>query len=365
MDPVKIYAFALITLALLLAVLTWHLLSEKKKQHLVKGKELNGVYIFIVFFMIIFMMMLVLEFYKGPQIVLKNLAGYEIVIDEEVDVVGEERAFNLNEGEYYVDPKGAFYIKLPETEGWSKPKVMNGLRAYVEQAGMETNKTNLESFLKWNPYKDLLKCIFTDLTIKPYMEMIMCLDETLGNSPYGKMLKMSYATVLEFGKPVSVNIKIKDGTPFNIFEKKDTSNPSKADSLKAISDDGTIEEELTVLNYVNYINITVLDKSTIPANDQKLTLANYFLKNTINLSSNAEKIIAINNNMLFTSSIEFKNAQYKDWKRDLKIQRWVRMLEEPDKIYVLEMAYSPDTDLESVIWNDLKSVFESFTLVSE
>ena len=52
MDPVKIYAFSIITLAILLAVLTWHLLSEKKKVHLIKTKQLNKVYVFIVFFMI-------------------------------------------------------------------------------------------------------------------------------------------------------------------------------------------------------------------------------------------------------------------------------------------------------------------------
>ena len=41
------------------------------------------------------------------------------------------------------------------------------------------------------------------------------------------------------------------------------------------------------------------------------------------------------------------------------------MIEEPDKLYVLEMAYSPDTDPKRVIWNDLKLIFESFTLVNE
>jgi len=360
LDPIKIYGFAIITLVALLAALTWHLLVERKKQQIIKVNQ-NRLYIFIVFLVIVFTLLIMMEYYKGPQITLVDKEGYEISIKEQIEHV---EANKYDGDDYYIDENKTFLFALPKTEGWSEPIIMNGLRAYIEKAGLETNKTNVESFLKWNPYRDLLKCIFVDLSVHPYLDMVQCLDRSLLNSPYGIMLKMSYSTVLEFGQPFEVEVKVNEGAPFNIFTKATSDSSASPDSAQA-SEIDTTEDEYTTLSYVNYFNITVLDKSAIPMDDDQLTLANYFLKNTINLSSNAEKLIANENNMLFTSSLEFKGARFMEWSRDIKIKRWVRMLEEPDKLYILEMAYSPDTDPKKVIWNDLKLIFESFALVNK
>ena len=314
--------------------------------------------------MIIFMLLIMIQLYEGPKIILTNNEGYKITLTEKVERLNYDQVALLDPMVYYLDEHKSFVINLPADSLWSKPMVMNGLRAYVERAGLETNQTNVESFLKWNPYRELLSCIFVDLTMKPYIDMVACLDYTLANSSYGKMLRKSHSTLIEYGKPIEIKVNVQSGTPFNIMG----AGPVPLGKSDLASDDSTAiaEEDLrATLSFSNYFSLTILDKTSMGVDDNQMTLANYFLKNTINLTSNAARIIASENNMLFTSSFEFKGAELDGKIVDLRIQRWVRMLEEMDKLYIVEMAYSPDTDPTKVIWQDLKLIFESFIILAE
>ncbi|PCH96526.1 MAG: hypothetical protein COB85_03450 [Bacteroidetes bacterium] len=359
MDPVKIYALCILTLITVLIFLTWHLFSEKRRLHGIGVKKYTGVYIFILFFMIIFMLLIMIHLYEGPKIILANSEGYKISLTEKVEHLNYDQVALLDPTVYHVDEHKSFVVTLPLDSQWSKPIAMNGLRAYVERAGLETNQTNVESFLKWNPYREFLSCIFVDLTMKPYIDMVACLDYTLVNSTYGKMLRKSRSTLIQYGKPIKIQVNVQSGTPFNVMG-------AGPDALgKADSSDVADQDAKATLSYSNYFSLTILDKTAMEADNNKLTLANYFLKNTINLTSNAERIIASENNMLFTSSFEFKGAEMEGKTIDLRIQRWVRMLEEQDKLYILELAYSPDTDPGKLIWKDLKLIFESFIILAE
>jgi hypothetical protein len=41
------------------------------------------------------------------------------------------------------------------------------------------------------------------------------------------------------------------------------------------------------------------------------------------------------------------------------------MIEEPLKLFIVEMAYCPGTDEDGTIWEDQKRMFESFGLLTE
>ncbi|HIA12032.1 MAG TPA: hypothetical protein EYN69_08185 [Flavobacteriales bacterium] len=362
MDPVKIYAFCILTLIAVLIFLTWYLFSEKRRLHGIGVKRYTGVYIFILFFMIIFMLLIMIQLYEGPKIILTNDAGYKISLMENVERLNYDQVALLDPAIYYIDKHKSFLIDLPTEPLWSKPVVMNGLRAYVERAGLETSQTNVESFLKWNPFRELLSCIFVDLIMKPYLEMVACLDYTLMNSTYGKMLRNSHSTLIKYGEPINIKVNVESGMPFDILG---TGTPPSGSRSSSSADTTATEEVKVTLSYSNYFSITILDKTTLDVDDNQLTLANYFLKNTINLSSNVERIIASENNMLFTSSVEFEDAEIDGKISDFQIQRWVRMLEGKDKLYILELAYSPDTDPTTAIWKDLKLIFESFIILAE
>ena len=166
-------------------------------------RKLNTTYIFIIFFMIVFMLLIMIEYYKEPRVVLTNKDNYEISIREKAKEVSlEDPIISDNQDTLlYIDGNKAFCFKLPSRKKWSDPRVMNGMMAYLENAGLETNKTNVESFLRWNPYKEILQCVFYNLKIRPYNDMLSCLDETVKESPYGRMLKSSYSTQIEFNTP--------------------------------------------------------------------------------------------------------------------------------------------------------------------
>ncbi|MBL4755331.1 MAG: hypothetical protein JKY52_17265 [Flavobacteriales bacterium] len=190
------------------------------------------------------------------------------------------------------------------------------------------------------------------------------MNKTILNSSFGMMLQMSTSTIFEYGEPIIIQISPEFRTPLmSLLPPQSTDEP---DSLGDSKDTLKAEAPNYVdLSFVNYFNITVLDKSKAPLDEETMSLANYFLKNTINLSSNAEKIIANEKMMLFTSSLDFQKARFAGETKDFRIHRWVRMIEESNKLYIIEMTYCPDTDEDLEIWNDQKRMFESFGLLGE
>ncbi|MFH1321798.1 MAG: hypothetical protein ABII90_14255 [Bacteroidota bacterium] len=379
MDLLKVYIlFAIVILSFIVALITSlgqtnKLLAEEKDRNLTSVRKLNAVYIFIIFFMVILLLLIIKDFYQGPMITLTNKDNYKVTIKEKIEKINVKDISSDDQRKMYTDELEKFCFILPSDTGWSKPRIMSGLRAYLEKTGLETNKANIESFLNWNPYTEMLQCVFSDLRLKPYDDILDCLDKSLTESPYGKMLKLSLLTQTEYGKSVKIKIKNRYTSPFFVFEHKNQTVNSTLDSIPALpGQNAPFTDEYATLNFTNYFNVVVLDKTKIKKDDNKLTLANYFLNNTINFASNLENIIASENNILFTSSFNFENAilfqshnpNMEKKPLDLRIYRWVRMIEEPDLLYIIEMAYSPETDITSNIWSDLKTMFESFALLS-
>ena len=335
-----------------------------------------------------------MEFYQGPVITLSNKDNYQITVKEKVETESVEYASNLDSTLIYIDDNHGFYFALPRNSDWSKPKTMNGLMAYMEKTGLETNKANAELYLRWNPYREVLQCVFADLKMNPYEEILICFDKTMRESAYGNMMRLSYSTQIEYGKPIEIKITNTGSSPFSLFSRKGSSQKSlqtsenQNDSIQNNPDPALKDLSegiaMTSLNFINYFNVTVFDKTQIPEGDNRFTIANYFLQNTVNLASNVEKIIASEDNILLAFSFNLENAifsvpnllsgaeaspqmsgeQVKKEAQDITIHRWGRMIEDSERLYILEMAYSPETDDEmSSIWNDLRTTFESFTVL--
>ena len=363
METYKIYIFGIVALALALAVLSFHLLADRKKKKVVQLKMWTMIYIYVFFFMIVFMLLIMIEFHKGPEIILSNNDDYQLVIKEQVGVRYVDDVAS-NSATLYQDPAKHFFLTLPSLPDWREAKVRNGLRAYLETAGLETGKTNVESFIKWNPYKGALSCILNDITVKPYDEMIVCLSQTILESTFGQILQSSSSTVFEYGDPITVQISPEFRTPLSslLIPKSLAISDTIADSSNVA---GAEVPEYIDLSFINYVSVSVLDKSKFDLDDEQISMTNYFLKNTINLSSNAEKMIASEKLMFFTSSFDFENARYGNESKDFRVHRWVRMIEEPQKLFIIEMAYCPGTDENGMIWKDQKLMFESFGLLTE
>ena len=388
MNFIMVYTFAIIILVWILVILTSRLLSGRKKHSVLNIRKFNAVYVFILFFMIIFMLLIMMEFYQGPVITLTNKDNYQITVKEKVETESVEYASHLDSTLIYIDDNHGFYFALPRNSDWSRPKTMNGLMAYMEKTGLETNKANAELYLRWNPYREVLQCIFADLKMNPYEEILICFDKTMRESAYGNMMRLSYSTQIEYGIPIEIKITNTGSSPFSLFSRKSSSQESlqtsenQNDSIQNNPDpalkDLSAGISMTSLNFINYFNVTVFDKTQIPEGDNRFTIANYFLQNTVNLASNVEKIIASEDNILLAFSLMLENAifsvpdlspqmsgeQVKKEAQDITIHRWGRMIEDSERLYILEMAYSPETDDEmSSIWNDLRTTFESFTVL--
>ena len=111
MNFIMVYTFAIIILVWILVILTSRLLSGRKKHSVLNIRKFNAVYVFILFFMIIFMLLIMMEFYQGPVITLTNKDNFQIIVKEKVETESVEHAYPLDSDIVYIDDKHGFYEK--------------------------------------------------------------------------------------------------------------------------------------------------------------------------------------------------------------------------------------------------------------
>ena len=321
-------------------------------------RALNATYVGLIFMVVFFSLLIMVEHYQGSNYELTNKDGYSVIIREKIQSINPEDAIGLEDKGYYVDPHAGFYVTRPEDSLWVEPKKLKGLKAYLKNANLEGNKTNIESFLKWNRYSKLLECVFEDITMHPYNEMLFCLEQSLLFSEIGPALHSSQSILFNHNQQMDLEVTTTGPNPFSVHQIRGK------DLMKLVGKDKEKSKSLdkrpntTAISFNNYFNVSVLDKSNLQSNVSDLST--YLLKHTLNFASEADQLIASEGNILFTSSFTFENASYLGQTSKFRINRWVRFIEESDRLYILELVYSPDTDASNNIWKDMRLLFESF-----
>jgi len=363
LEPLYYYSGSLIILAILLGYLTFRIFTHKDQLGVGATRALNATYVGLIFMVIIFSMLIMVEHYQGSNYELTNKDGYSVVIREKIKKIHPEDAIDLTDENYYVDPHAGFYVTLPEDSLWIEPKKLKGMKAYLKNANLEGNKTNIQSFLKWNRYSKLLECVFEDITMHPYNEMLFCLEQSLLFSEIGPALHSSQSILFTHTTNIDLEIVTTGPNPFSVHQLRGK------DLMKLVGKDKEKAEKqeqrpnTTQISFNNYFNVTVLDKSNLQHSVSDLSA--YLLKHTLNFASEADQLIASEGNVLFTSSFTFENARYQGNIEKFRINRWVRFIEESDRLHILEMVYSPESDPENNIWKDMRLLFESFGKIGE
>lgn len=361
MEPVYFYSGTLITLAILLGYLTFRVFSHKAQLGAGATRVLNATYVGLIFMVIIFSLLIMVEHYQGSNYELTNKDGYSVIIREKIKTIHPEDAIDLVDENYYVDPHAGFYVTIPEDSLWAAPQKLKGLKAYLKNANLEGNKTNIESFLKWNRYSKLLECVFEDVTMHPYNEMLFCLEQSLLFSEIGPALHSSQSILFNHHHNIDLEIVTIGPNPFSVHQIRGK------DLMKLVGKDKgkpkNKRPNTAKISFNNYFNITVLDKSNLQHSVSDLST--YLLKHTLNFASEADQLIASEGNVLFTSSFTFENAKYQESVNKFRINRWVRFIEDSDRLHILELVYSPDSDIDNIIWKDMRLLFESFGKIGE
>jgi len=360
MNLIGFFIIIIIGMGITLAVMTIKFLVDQKRRGKSDLHRINGLYIYILCSIVVSVLFVLKEVSRGATITLANKNNLAITINKNIERI---RSVDLNTNDsnnFYFDEQEGFSFRIPQTIGWNKPTKISGLGAYMEKVAFETNMNSIESFLKSRVNSELLECIFNDPGIKPVYDIHSCVGKQISNGMLGRLLSACHSTSVKHGITTVIDIREKSSTPIDEFFTDNDSTVS--DSVSFVSNESG-DQYVSSLSYVNYFNVTVINKEQIEELQNQFTLANYFVSSASYLTDNIENIIADEKNWLFTANLEFNDVKIADTTSDFIINRWVRMIDDNGKLYVIEMAYSPETDKDGELWKDLKATFESFKLV--
>ncbi|MCB0395743.1 MAG: hypothetical protein KDD36_03765 [Flavobacteriales bacterium] len=348
MGAFEIAIYLLIGLGTVLAFVTYRLLAEDKKRNRKDVRRINAIYVFIIFFMVICQVIILDRFSVNERVTITNADGRSLSIQVNHTTLPWDEFSRNDTSRYYASKEDGFTFKLPEG---IRPELkrLTGFDAYLESVNLETTRENIDAFISFSQIKRVLNCISSNTQPLSYEESLQCFRESSGISKYGKMLRKSVSTRWICGN--SVQLTFNNHSSSNI-----TGLLFHEDSLK--TQDSTAN--LSHLQFTPYFSVTVFERPTGAKNDPAFSLANYFISSAANMIYDVEKIVADERNILVASKLRLDNVSYGGIVDHFDIHRWVQLLQSDDHVYLVEIAYSPQSDPRDVVWEDLKDAFESF-----
>ena len=110
MEPLYYYSGTLIILAILLGYLTFRIFTHKHQLGVGATRALNATYVGLIFMVIIFSLLIMVEHYQGSNYELTNKDGYSVIIREKVKEIHPEDAIDQVKEIYSMLRKGGKYI---------------------------------------------------------------------------------------------------------------------------------------------------------------------------------------------------------------------------------------------------------------
>src|SRR5262249_51794929 len=117
------------------------------------------------------------------------------------------------------------------------------------------------------------------------------------------------------------------------------------------------------LQVSNEFVVNVLDKGARRSLPLKLTLPTLFAAWAPSMGMSVDHLAANDRSILVGGSVSLRKVKVKGQAVDFQITRWVMFIESKEKYFMVEIAYSPQTDSSVKIWDQLGRALESFKII--
>lgn len=236
---------------------------------------------------------------------------------------------------YYVDSLRGFSFERPDSGSWSDPEHIEGFDAFIDAKS---------------------------LTVPPEVREQMA--SLIRFHPLGRMMQRMLVVRLTSGAPILVEIT------------DETSNETLDLMIEVIREEAAkkgenIDDEFIKrvrrnalgfesFNFSNEFTVTILEKRYAKGAPIKLTLPGLFLAIVGQFGLSVDKLVADESTILAGATFDLERVKIDGRLKDLRVDRWMLMMERAEQYYLIEVAYSPQTSDSVEVWNQLRDMMNTF-----
>jgi hypothetical protein len=267
----------------------------------------------------------------------------EISVQTQSLVAPAASANTVDPQKYFIDSTHGFLFRLPTSESWEKPETIIGL------SNMIAARIDLEP--------EAAQAVVQQLNLNPFGTMLI--EQSLVRFKTGQVLNLVFTedTTTDFAENFIARLGVE-------YRRENPNMPEQEidAELKKLKLN-LIRGIATSVRFQNEFCVTWLDKAKLPPN-LKPSMAGILLQVGSTFATTARDIKMVDKNITLTSSIFMRNVLINGQKMDLTADRWLLLTEAKDYFYLVEIAFSPQTQDSVAIWDDLKGMVESFRLLA-
>jgi len=246
---------------------------------------------------------------------------------------------------HYIDSAHGFLFSRPKSDAWGQPESISGMSKIVP-ARMEVSPEILHEILR-------------QMSQLPFGKMLI--EQSLIRLRTGHVLKVEFT-----GESTTdpVEAVIEQLRPALIEQNPGASSENiEAELVKTrislVRGDGDVRS----MQFSNEFCVTWLDKSLLPVNFTP-TLARIFLQIAMPFVAMAVDLRRHEKSITLTMRSDLRKVLVNGQKTDLSIERWLLLTERKDYFYMVEIAFSPQTQDSLAVWEDLRAMIDSFRLIA-
>jgi len=259
-------------------------------------------------------------------------------------VIEEKTSKNvLEKNPNFVDSKLGFKIYYAMKDNWKKPE-------YLE-------------------YKELLIKLGVTTDGQDGDELINLI---LLTNPYGNMFVQSDNIIYQYGENLEIEF-LADSTTQEIEDYlKRLENFLKDNEGQQLTEEDKQEQRqklflgdlgITKLYFPVSLSIQILQKELAVTSMSKPNLPN-LLKSLIAITREPiEQLSSFDNSIIWITRMKMLNVKVNGIKGNFTIYRTYKLIETKDKLLLLQIQWSPESDSAIEVWNELSGMLDSFALI--
>jgi hypothetical protein len=267
---------------------------------------------------------------------LKVSLGEDRTISVETVALQSSPAAQIDPATHYIDSARGFSFKTPDPGTWSKPQIYRGLEETMKARGV---------------------------TLDPNLAEAMRL--TAGANPLYGLMSTAEMLMVQAGTPMKIEF-----TDETTTEQLDTllARMKKSFEQQGLPWDpkegkGILRHSLFVnsLEFPNAFAVTVFEKNKFIETGNRPTLPNFFAAFAQQLSGGAlDKLAAEENSILAATALTIKRARINGREADAQLDRWILFTHNQNNFFLAEITYSPQSNAPMRVWEELRTLIESF-----
>lgn len=305
----------------------------------------SPLYIWYPIVMICFLIIIVIGLFwdrhnerMKPQKVFLGEDDRQLNINENLKLTSESLG---KKDKYFIDSLLGFSIKKPSGNGWKNPNKVS-LHEYAAKTGIINEGSSAEEFYD-------------------FIRMSGSLSELIINQ---EIILFEHGETIKF---VFTDNSSTDSAEESVrqFIKKMEKDKIEINDQDIIDYRRTINETKNInnINFSNSLSVSVFNKELGHNSPIEPNISNFFRQIYLGSKEPLEQLIADHESITWITKNKLLSVKVNDVEQNVSIYRTYRVISDVDKVFLLQIQWTPISNSSVEIWEQMKDMFESFKIL--